>query len=129
MKVVAKDGTHIMLTPQQKAYADLKVERPGASLASIASEVYPNANPDSVRQIVNKNEQNKNITLYSNEQLSDAKTFIHETVNNTEAKTRDRLTAAFRIEDRVLGTPVQQIISQTQGVTLHIDLTSALIEE
>lgn len=129
IQVVAKDGTEILLTPQQKKYADLKTERPKDSLASIVRDVYPNANSDTVRQIVNQNEKNKNIALYSSEQLNDAKTFIHNTVNNQEAKTRDRLTAAFNIENRVLGTPIQQIQHTTTGVTLHIDLTSSLVDD
>lgn len=126
--VTTKDGTTVLLTKQQKAYADLKAQRPHDSLASIATEVYPRAQPNTIRQIVNANEQNKNIALYSAEQLKDAQKFIHDTINNTEAKTRDRLTAAFRVEDRNLGTVVQQV--QTTGATVQfkIDLSGAMVE-
>jgi hypothetical protein len=127
-KVIAKDGTEIMLTPSQKKYADIKMDNPDISLSEVARRSYPNATKDTIRQIVNMNEKNKNIALYSGEQLRDAQTFIHETINNPEAKIRDRLTAAFRVEDRNLGTVVQQIQQTTTGITLNIDLSSALTE-
>lgn len=126
IKVVSKDGTPIMLTPSQKKYADTKLANPDISLSEVARQAYPNAAPDTIRQIVNMNEKNRDIALYSDEQLNDAKTLIHNTVNNEDAKIRDRLTAAFRIEDRVLGTPVQQIQQTTTGITLNLDLTSTL---
>jgi len=123
---VAKDGTRVHLTKRQKHYADAKLDNPDLALSKIAARAYPRANPDTLRQIVNMNEKNKDIAIYSNEQYDDAKRFIHSVVNNQEDKTRDRLTAAIRIEDRVLGTPTQQIQHVTTGVTLHIDLSTAL---
>lgn len=129
IKLTAKDGTQIELTPNQKKYADIKNSNPNISLSEVARRSYPNANSDTIRQIVNQNEKNTSIAIYSDEQLKDAKALIHSVVNNPEEKTRDRLTAAFRIEDRVLGTPVQQIHQTTTGITLNIDLTSSLTPE
>ncbi len=123
--VVAKDGTEIKLTPQQKAYADIKATNPTMSLAEVARRAYPNATGATPHQIVNQNENNQSIRIYSNEQLKDAQTFIHSTVNNENAKIRDRLTAAFRVEDRNLGTVVQQIQSNSTKLVLNIDLTQA----
>jgi hypothetical protein len=128
INIVTNSGATVTLTPKQKEYADKKMANPEQSLASIAREVYPNANPDTARQLVHRNEQNKNIALYSNEQLKDAQTYIHGLINNPEAKDRDRLTAAFRVEDRNLGTVVQQV--QTTGVSVQfsIDLSQAVTE-
>lgn len=123
--VVAKDGTEIKLTPQQKAYADIKATNPTMSLAEVARRAYPNATGATPHQIVNQNENNQSIRKYSNEQLKDAQTFIHSTVNNENAKIRDRLTAAFRVEDRNLGTVVQQIQSNSTKLVLNIDLTQS----
>ncbi len=123
--VVAKDGTEIKLTPQQKAYADIKATNPTMSLAEVARRAYPNATGATPHQIVNQNENNQSIRIYSNEQLKDAQTFIHSTVNNENAKIRDRLTAAFRVEDRNLGTVVQQIQSNSTKLVLNIDLTQS----
>ena len=126
--VVTKDGTTVLLTKQQKQYADLKAQRPHDSLASIATEVYPRANPDTIRQIVNKNEQNKNIALYSDEQVNDAKTLIHQVINNPESKDRDRLTASFDVLNRKFGTPTQTIQTNTTSVNFSIDLSQAMRE-
>lgn len=126
--VVTKDGTTVLLTKQQKQYADLKAQRPHDSLASIAAEVYPRANPNTVRQIVNQNEQNKNIAIYSNEQVQDAKNLIHSIVNNPESKDRDRLTASIDVLNREYGTPTQRVEHQTTGVQFTIDLSGAMAE-
>lgn len=123
--VVTKDGTQVQLTPQQKAYADIKATNPTMSLAEVARRAYPNATGATPHQIVNQNENNQSIRIYSNEQLKDAQTFIHSTVNNENAKIRDRLTAAFRVEDRNLGTVVQQIQSNSTKLVLNIDLTQS----
>lgn len=128
IEVVAKDGTTILLTPKQKQYADLKAQQPARSLASIVREVYPNANPDTARQIAHRNEQNTNIALYNNEQVNDAKTYIHSVVNNENEKTRDRLSAATDVLDRATGKATQRIEQTTTGVQFTIDLSGAMLE-
>ena len=123
--VVTKDGTEVKLTPQQKAYADIKATNPTMPLSQVARLAYPNANSDTARQLVNQNEQNKNIAIYSNEQVKDAKTLIHSIVNNPKSKDRDRLTASIDILNREYGTPKQVTEVQSTKLILNIDLTQA----
>lgn len=122
--VTSKDGTQVQLTPQQKAYADIKASNPTMSLAQVAKRAYPNAQPNTLRQLVNQNERNTNIAIYSNEQVKDAKTLIHSIVNNPNSKDRDRLTASIDILNREYGTPRQVVESQSTKLVISVDLST-----
>ena len=122
-----KQGT-VYLTDNQKEYADLKSARPKDSLVTIAAEAYPNANYDSLRQIVNKNEQNTNIALYSDEQVAVARNTVYEIASNKESKDRDRLAASFDILDRNLGRAIQRTEQVNNGVQLVINLTGEVTD-
>ena len=122
--VLAKDGIPIKLTPQQKAYADIKASNPTMPLAEVARRAYPNAKGATPHQIVNQNENNQAIRIYSDEQVKDAKLLIHSIVNNSKSKDRDRLTASIDILNREYGTPTQNVNVNSKVLTLNIDLTS-----
>lgn len=121
--VITKDGQELQLTPNQKAYADLKAQFPNRSLASIAAEVYPNAQPETVSQIVNQNEKNTSISLYSNDQVNNAKSTVLEIMGDKNNKARDRLTAAFDVMDRNLGKAIQKTEVSSTSLNINIDLS------
>jgi hypothetical protein len=123
--VTSKDGTQVQLTPQQKAYADIKQQNPTMALSQVAHRAYPTAQPNTLRQLVNQNERNTNIAIYSGKQVEDAKTLVHSIVNNPESKDRDRLTASIDILNREYGTPRQVIESSSTKLILSIDLTTS----
>lgn len=109
---IAKDGTVVELTAAQKEYADLRAANPTSSLAQIAAQAYPNANTDTIRQIVHQNERNTNIAIYSAAQVSKAKVRISELVDSK--KEGIALKASQDILDRTEGKPIQRSITQAQ---------------
>lgn len=123
VKVITKDGREILLTPGQKEYADKKMAEPQRSLASIAREVYPNAQANTVSQIVNQHEKNQNISAYSNDQVKEAVSTVQEIMQDKKVKARDRLTASFDILDRSLGKAVQRTEVASTSLTIGIDLS------
>lgn len=122
IQVPVKDG-YVMLTPNQKEYADLKMAEPKASLVSLAKQAYPNAAYNTLRQVVRQNEANTSIALYSNKQLADAKTTVYEIMQDKEVKPRDRLTAAFDIQDRTVGKAIQRTEVLSTVLDISIDLS------
>lgn len=123
VKVITKDGVEILLTPGQKEYADKKMAEPDRSLRSIAREVYPNAKDTTAGQIVQQHEKNRNIQLYTDDQIKQAVSTVQEIMVDKTVKARDRLTASFDILDRSLGKAIQRTEVASTSLTIGIDLS------
>ena len=125
--VITQDGTPVQLTPNQKAYADGKLQAPhGTSLIKIAAEAYPNAKQSTLSQIVNQNEKNKSIALYSNEQVEEAKKTVYGLLKSE--KDTVKLAAAQDILDRNIGKAIQRTEVASTSLQIGIDLTSMTTE-
>lgn len=124
-------GTTVLLTPQQKAYADGKIHaKPGTSKSQIIQAINPDITPATARQLVNKYEKHQGIATYSNQQVMQARNNIVEIANDkTGVKAETRLKANQDILDRTEGKAIQRTEVQSTGITLSIDLTSALTDD
>jgi len=121
-KHITKSGVVVELTPQQKAYADAKLQaKAGTPLIASAKQAYPNAGYDTLRQIVAQNEKNQSIAIYSNEQLNRAKTRVVELVESDREDIA--LRASQDILDRTEGKPIQKQEITQKSVSISIDLS------
>lgn len=120
-KVTTPRGTVVYLTKQQKAYADLKLANPNQSLNKIARQAYPNiTDPNTANQAVQHNENNKNIQIYTDEQVNNAKLTIAEL--STSAKREEtRLNASKDILDRTEGKAItRQVTHNTHRISISL---------
>lgn len=122
-----KSGAKVYLTRQQKDYADSKLTaKPGTPLTAAAREAYPNAGQDTLRQIVNANERNKDVAIYTSEQVTKAKKKVIELVDSQREDIA--LRASVDVLDREHGKAVQQVQTTSRVMTISIDLTNGLTE-
>jgi len=120
-KVVTKSGVVVRLTEAQKSYADTKLANPKMSLSTVAKEAYPGAKDNTISQIVNMNEKNKDIAIYSDEQSNKAIRTVVELMDDDKADIRYK--AATDILDRTYGKAVQKAV--TQNTNYNIDVTAS----
>jgi hypothetical protein len=120
-KVVTPSGTIVHLTKGQKDYADGKFKNPQAPLIEIAKAAYPNQSQNTLAQIVNQNEKNTAISIYSNEQVSKAVSTIHELMDS--GRDSVRLSASQDVLDRTHGKARQITEVKTTSLSISIDLT------
>ena len=125
-----KQGSTVMLTPQQHAYAEGKLNaRPTESKLSIIKRINPHVTNGTAKQLVKQYETNHSIATYTNEQLSQARNNIVTLANDIQGvKPETRLKANQDIIDRNEGRAVQKIHQTTEGIQINIDLTSSLEE-
>lgn len=121
-------GTVVMLTPQQKAYADAKLDaKPTQSKTELVQAINSDITKGTAQQLVKQYENNQSISIYTSEQVSQARSNIVSIANDvTGVKAETRLKANQDILDRTEGKARQQIDIQSTAITLSIDLTSAL---
>ena len=121
-----QSGHIVKLTTNQKSYADIKLANPDLSLVQVAKQSYPNANDDTARQIVNVNEKNKDIAIYSEEQSNKAILTVVELMDST--KDDIRFKAATDILDRTHGKAVQRQITQNTNTNLNVEVSEELAQ-
>lgn len=117
-KVITKSGVIVQLTKAQKRYADEKIANPDKPLVASARVAYPNQNEDTLRQQVQANEKNLDITIYSDEQSSKAALTVVELMDSNKEDVRFK--AATDILDRTHGKSIQR--QQTQNTNLNLNL-------
>lgn len=112
------------LTRKQKAFAQHLLNNPKDSATEAAAQAYKITNRKSAEVIASENLGRPSIQLYLNEHIDKAKNRVVELVDSD--KEDIALRASDSILDRALGKATQRIEQHTTGVTLTIDLTSAL---
>lgn len=126
-KVVTKSGRIVNLTHAQKAYADGKLAHPDKSLIAVAKEAYPNAKDNTLSQLVNHNEKNKDISIYSSQQAHKASLTVVELMDSKKEDVRFR--AATDILDRTYGKATQKQVTQNTNINLNIEASKELSDD
>lgn len=127
-KVKTPSGNIVKLTKQQKKYADEKLAHPDKPLIEIAQEVYTNASKATASQIVNQNEKNKDISIYSEEQVNRAALTVVEIMNNPKSRDETRLKAADSVLDRAIGKPKQVTETHSTNLNLNVEASQKLAD-
>ena len=120
--IVMKSGAIVKLTPQQKAYADLLLEKPNTAQTDIVKQAYPNVTDSNLAStIAAQNNKNTDIQIYTSEQVSKAKRRIVELIDSEREDIS--LRASVDVLDREHGRAVQQVQTTSKVMTINIDLS------
>lgn len=120
--IVMKSGAIVKLTPQQKAYADLLLEKPNLAQTDIVKQAYPNVTDSNLAStIAAQNNKNNDIQIYTNEQISKAKKRVIELIDSEREDIA--LRASVDVLDREHGKAVQQVQTESRTMTISIDLS------
>lgn len=125
--IILKSGAVVKLTPNQKAYADTKLENPNMPLTEVVKRAYPNVKDSNVAStIAALNDKNKDLQIYTGEQVNKAKKRIVELIDSEREDIS--LRASVDVLDREHGKAVQQVQTTSRVMTISIDLTNGLVE-
>lgn len=114
------------LTRKQQAFVNELITNPKQSATQAVLKTY-NANPNTARMMASENLTKPSILQHLQANSVRAESVIVELLE--DKKSEVRLASAKDILDRVHGKATQRIEQTTTGVTLTIDLTSALDSE
>lgn len=121
---ITNSGTTVMLTPQQKAYADAKLNNPPTiSKSHLIREINPNITKGTAQQLVKQYENNQSISIYTDEQINQASNNIVDIANNAKNE-NVKLSANQDILDRTQGKAIQQVQTTSKTININIDLTT-----
>lgn len=112
------------LSRKQIAFANHLINNPKDSATEAANQTYDVNSRKSAEVIASENLRKPEIQLYLKEHIDKAKLKVIELVDSD--KDEIALKASDSILDRALGKATQRTEVTTQGITLNIDLTSAL---
>lgn len=115
------------LTRKQKAFANHLINNPKHSATTAAQNTYNPTTYESARAIASQNLTNPSIQLYLDEHIDKAKLKVVELIDSN--KDDIALRAADSVLDRALGKATQRTEVTTTGITLTVDLTSALADK
>lgn len=122
-------GEIVQLTDNQHQFTDAALTaKDSATLINRVMEIYE-TDLQSARVIARQNFNKPNIELYLGDRGYKALDVLTEAMTDKEASWTDRIKAADSIADRQFGKATQRTEVKTQGVTLNIDLTSAINPE
>lgn len=122
-------GQTVMLTDSQKQFTDAALTAPTSDLLiDRVMEIYQ-TNRNSAQVISRQNFSKPNIVEYLGDRGYRALDVLTEAMKDKEANWSDRINAAKDIADRQFGRATQRIEAHTTGVTLNLDLSSALPTE
>jgi hypothetical protein len=113
-----------MLKANSKAVLDIIATQKERNLTKAYKEVHQNASLDTARSAVSALMAKPEAQLYLEEHINKAKETIVGLMNSE--KDDIKLRAATDVLDRSTGKAIQRVEQHTTGVTLTIDLTSAL---
>lgn len=112
------------LTRKQKAFADELINNPKMSATQAIKNTYNVTTDTSASVTAHENLRKPSIQLYLDKHIDKAKNRVVELIDSNREDIA--LRASDSVLDRALGKAVQRSEVQTTGVTLNIDLTSAL---
>lgn len=116
------------LTRKQKAFADKLIDNPKMSATQAILQTYNvKSEGSTARTVAAQNLAKPSIQAYLDKHDYESQTIIVKTMKQTDDK-RLAYDAARDIQDRLHGKAKQSIETTTTGVTLTIDLTSALTD-
>lgn len=115
-----------LLTRKQKAFADELIRNPRQSATQAVLKTYGTTKDYVAKNIASENLTKPNIQVYLDEHAQKAQSRVVQLVDSE--KEDIALRASVDILDRVHGKATQRIEQHTTGVTLTIDLTSALTQ-
>lgn len=116
------------LKANSKKMLDIVATQKARNTTEAYMQVHPTASRETARVLSSALMQKPEAQIYLKAHIDKATETIVELMTNSE-KDDIRLRAATDVLDRTHGKAIQQVQTSTQGVTLVIDLTSALQAE
>jgi len=117
-----KESPFSKLKPKTKAYVDLLDSDPKISQTEAYVITHKTTNRNSAKVQASQVLTKPNVILYRKKHLSMSRDNVVNLANKAKSEAV-RLQANLAIQNRELGTPVQQIKTTSESITLNIDLT------
>lgn len=116
-----------MLKKNSKDVLDIIVAQETRNATQAYKQVHPKASTNSAKSNVYNLLKKPEAQIYMQEHVNKAKSKVVELIDSNKEEIAFKASEA--VLNRELGTPTQTIVKQTSGITLTIDLTSALEDE